>query len=280
MDVCINNYEPYRFDYNGWYVSDNYVHNENNTRWSHYSVIITKPNILNEEDLNDCRMKGQEIVDLVTSLIPICGLPSLNSPVFQDFANDTSIIDYKSSPIGWKTNYTEMTGMFEAAKHSKLKVSISYMGFSHYSILEQSPLEELELMMNKYKKTSNEINYLVFLYNSILTAMNLNVYMLIGKALEIINAMYPMETKKDKRIENFFPELSSVFKGYTIKDLINLSNNRKEARHYIKDKTNIISHDSLNRKEKIMMYRCSTCLMLNVIREKFGLSHLSIIYKQ
>jgi len=99
------------------------------------------------------------------------------------------------------------------------------------------------------------------------------------KALEIINAMYPMETRTDKRIEEYFPELSSVFNGYTINDLINLSNNRKEARHFIKDKTKILSHESLNKKERILMYRCANCLLTNVIREKFGLSHQTIIYK-
>ena len=280
MDVCINNYDPYKFDYNGWNVSDNYVHNEKNPRWSHYSIIVMKPNIISEEDLYDYRMKGQEIVDLVTSLIPLCGLPSLNGPMYQDFANDTSIFDYKSSPKGWRTNYNEMREIFEAAKQSKIKVNFSFMGISRSSVIERSPLEELELMMSKYDNIQEETKYLLYLYNSILSATSLNVYMLIGKALEIINAMYPMETKTDRRIEQYFPELSNVFDSYTIKDLINLSNNRKEARHYIKDKTKVILHESLNKKERILMYRCSTCLLTNAIREKFGLSHQTIIYKQ
>ena len=280
MDVCINNYEPYRFNHNGWTVSDNYVHNEKNTRWSQYSIIVTKPNIINENQLYDYRMEGQEIVDLVTSLIPLCGLPPLNGPKYQDFANDSSIFDYKSSPIGWRTNFNEMREMFEAAKLPQIKVSFTFMGISRYSVIDKSPLEELELMMREYRNAQDEIKFLLYLYNSILAATNYNVYMLIGKALEIINAMCPMEERKDRRIEVYFPELSSVFSDYTIKELINLSNNRKEARHYIKDKTNIISHESLNKKERIMMYRCSTCLLLNVIREKLGLSHQTIIYKQ
>ena len=89
-----------------------------------------------------------------------------------------------------------------------------------------------------------------------------------------------METKTDRRIIQYFPELSNVFGSYTIKDLIYLSNYRKETRHYIKDKTKVISHDSLNKEERILMYRCSTCLLTNAIREKLGLSHQTIIYEQ
>lgn len=282
MDVCINNYEPYRFNYKGWTISDNYVHNEKNTRGSIYSIIVSKPNILNEEDLDDYRIKGQEIVILVTSLIPLCGLPSLNGPKYQNFANGTYIIDYKSSPKGWKTNYNEMREMYEAVKQPHIKASASFVGISRYSVLEKSPIKELEIMMNKYKSSQDEIKFLIYLYNSILTEESYNVYMLIGKALEIINAMYPYNSnhsKTDKRIEEYFPELKDVFKDTTIKVLIALSNTRKETRHYIKDKTNVIPHDSLSKEERIMMYRYSTCLLLNVIREKFGLPHKVIIYK-
>ena len=279
MDACIYNYEPYRLDFKGWTISDNYIHNEKNNRGSYYSIIVTKSNMLNMEDLDYYRIKGQEIVELVTSLIPLCGLPSLNGPKYQNFANGTYIIDYKSMPKGWKTNYNEKREMYEAVEQQQIKASASFMGISRYSVLEESPLKELELMLNKYERSQDEIKFLIYLYNSILTEKSYNVYMLIGKALEIINAMYPLKTKKDRRIEDNFQELSGVFNGITLKYLINLSNNRKEARHYIKDKTNVIPHESLSKEERIMMYRYSTCLLFNVSREKLGLPHKVIIYK-
>jgi hypothetical protein len=102
-------------------------------------------------------MEGEEIVDLVTSLIPLCGLPPLNSPKYQDFANDSSIFDYKSSPIGWRTNFNEMKEMFEAAKQPQIEVSFTFMGISRYSVIDKSPLEELELMMREYRNAQDEI---------------------------------------------------------------------------------------------------------------------------
>lgn len=280
INVRIKNYEPYRFNHNGWTVSDNYIHDEKKLLWPNYSIIAISPSIRNEEELYDYRNEGQIIVDMVTSLIPLCGLPSLNSPKYQDFEKDIFLCDYKNSPMGWRTNYNEMKNEFEAISQQHIKARISALEIFRYSNIEKSPLEEMELMMNKYKDISVTIKYLLYLYNSILCATSLNVYMLIGKALEIINALYPKNSRKDKRIERYFPKLSNVFNDYTIEYLIYLSNNRKETRHYVKDKTNVISHDSLNKKERIMMYKCSTCLLLNVIREKFGLPHLTIEYEQ
>ena len=40
--------------------------------------------------------------------------------------------------------------MFEAAKLPQIKVSFTFMGISRYSVIDKSPLEELELMMREY----------------------------------------------------------------------------------------------------------------------------------
>ena len=53
IDVCINNYEPYSFEYDGWTVSDKYVHNDKNNRGSYYKIVITSPSFYKEEMLNN-----------------------------------------------------------------------------------------------------------------------------------------------------------------------------------------------------------------------------------
>ena len=279
MDVCINNYEKYEFDYAGWIVSDKYEHYEKNPRWSRYTITITSHDIFNEETLNDSRITGQRIVDLITPLLPVCGLPSLNSPKYVDFLKDQSIVDYKSSPQGWSTDYKAVLEQIKKDNGTNSFVNIEFMGVSRYSTIEDSPLMDLQLMLKNYDTLDEEIKFLIFLHYTILTSADINIYMLIGKALEIVNALYPYNRnhgKEDKRIEEFFPELSRLFGNVTIKDLISLSNNRKETRHYI-NKGGNKPHEPLSSEERKTLYKCSIYLMMNVIRDKFGLPHEEIM---
>ena len=271
MDVLIENYVEYIFAYHNWVVSDNYVFNEKMPRQSHYSIIVTSPFVDNEHELNRYNSSGRKLVDRITSLIPLCGLPSLISNGTHDYLTNRSIIVYNNSPKGWDTNYNIIKTELEDPQVSGLTIGTITAEFKGYTIIADTPLKELEVMLNNYDRTNEEVKYLIFLNNCILSYADSNIFLLMGKALEIIDAMYPLKTKKDKRIEECFPELTNVFHGYTIKDLFNLSNNRKETRHYIKDKEKIISHESLNNEEQILMYKCMTCLITNVLRDQFAL---------
>lgn len=279
IDVCINNYEPYSFNYDGWTVSDKYFHNKKNNRGSYYKIVITSPSFFNEEMLNNYVIIGQDIINLITPLIPVCGIPSLNYPKFKDFLKDQIIIDPKSSPQGWSSDYNDVLEQIKDEKGEKMHVSYEFMGICRFSTIDYTPLKDLHLMLDKYDTLPENVRFLIFLNYSILTSDNFNVFMLIGKALEIINAMYPFKHnhgKEDKRIEEYYPELLNVFNGITIRNLINLSNSRKETRHYIKDKNQLTSHDSLSSEERKDLFRCSTYLMLNVIRNNFGLTPFQI----
>lgn len=271
MDVLIENYVEYKFTYHNWIVSDNYVFNEKMPRHSHYSIIVTSPFVDDEPGLYKYESFGRVLVDRITSLIPFCGLPSLISKGTHDYLANRSVIVSSKSPDGWKTNYNEIRKELMKSKELGLIIGNITAEVKEYSIINDTPLKELEVMINKYNSISEEVKYLIFLNNSILSSTDSIIFMLMGKALEIINAMYPLKTKKDRRIEEHFPELTSVFNSYTIKDLMNLSNNRKETRHYIKDKAKLISHESLNEEERIMMYKCTICLITNVLREQFEL---------
>ena len=278
IDVCINNYEPYSFEYDGWTVSDKYVHNDKNNRGSYYKIVITSPSFYKEEMLNNYVIIGQDIINLITPLIPVCGIPSLNYPKFRNFLKDQNIIDPKSSPQGWSSDYNNVLEQIKAEKGEKIHVSYEFMGICRFSTINNTPLKDLHLMLDKYDNLPENVRFLLFLNYSILTSDNFNVFMLIGKALEIINAMYPFQHnhgKPDKRIEENFPELIDTFQGITIKNLMDLSNNRQETRHFL-DKKKHLPHECLKRDERINLYRCSTCLMLNVLRVKFGLSPYKI----
>ena len=191
IDVCIKNYEPYSFEYDGWTVSDKYVHNDKNNRGSYYNIVITSPSFYKEEMLNNYVIIGQDIINLITPLIPVCGIPSLNYPKFRNFLKDQNIIDPKSSPQGWSSDYNNVLEQIKAEKGEKIHVSYEFMGICRFSTINNTPLKDLHLMLDKYDNLPEDVRFLLFLNYSILTSDNFNVFMLIGKALEIINAMYP-----------------------------------------------------------------------------------------
>ena len=279
MDVGIKNYSERKFEYDKWIVSDKFVLNEKQPHLSKYSIVVTSPNIGTEKELNDYRINGEKVVNRITHFIPFCGLPTLNSPKSMSSCRDVSYIDYQKAPKGWEMNYNEMIEIFRAPQKTKHTFTFSVEGFRPYSIMDSSPLGDLNTLMNNYDLLGEEIKFLIFLNNAILTSTDSNVYMLIGKALEIINAIYPLKGKKDNRIYDYFPELEDVCEGYTIKDLMGLCNNRKETRHYIKNKTQLIPHDSLSKEEGLLLFKFSKNLILNVVRDKVGLAHVAIIHK-
>lgn len=278
----IINYEIYSFIYQGWTISDNYILNERSPRHSQYSISITSPSITNQDELNNYSLKGQKIADIITELMPICGLPSLNSPKFKSFSSNLALVNYKSAPSGWSNNYSDILTSLNNGSDNGFIVNITNEGFCNSAILEQSPLHDIQHMLGLYDDADESIKFLLFLNKSILSANDINVYMLIGKAIEIINALYPYkkhQKSKDRRIEKYFPELLDVFQDITIEKLLDLSNNRKEARHYVNNKNCNLPHENLSNEERLSLYRCSRNLIINVIRQAFELPHQPICFK-
>jgi len=275
--VHINKYEKYSFDYLGWTVSDNYKYNEKIPRHSQYSITITSPVITNQEELNNSNVRGKEIADIITLLIPISGLSPLNSPKFISFSNNHEFVDFKSAPNGWSTNYSDIQSTLDSEKGDELVLTVTAEGLIHSSKLDQSPLFEIQQMLEHYYDADEHTAFLLFLYNSIETANDINVYMLIGKALEIVFAIGIYNKKR--HIKSYFPELSEILKDVTFGTLFDLTNRRKESRHYVDNKKNNQTHNSMSNEEKIKLYRCSTSIIINVIRQAFGLSRVPIVFK-
>jgi hypothetical protein len=232
--------------------------------------------------LNDYSLQGQRIADMITELIPISGLPSLNLPKFKSFYNNQEYIDFKSAPDGWSSNYTSIQSMLNRERNNKISLDVTFEGFVRLSMLELSPLPDIQHMLEHYNYIEDCIKFLIFLNISILSANDINVFMLIGKAVEIINVLYPYkkhQKSKDKRIEKMFPDLLDVFQDVTIEKLWEWSNSRKETRHYIDNKNDNLPHNSLKEDERKKLFRCSTSLIINVVRQAFKMPHKSIVFE-
>ncbi len=91
-----------------------------------------------------------------------------------------------------------------------------------------------------------------------------------------INSLYPYKNSnhgKEKRKNDYFPELLPLFGDKTIKDLMGMSNYRKETRHYVAG-DNV--HESLTTIETETYYQRIDALALQVIRKALGLPSVII----
>ncbi len=267
LDVEIKEYKEHCFKFRGWTISDYY-----DNKLCKYFIIVNSQCVNNEDELSRYRIEGQGVIEQISMLIPLTCLPSLKTPKFQSFSGDYSLIDFQSAPEGWETNYPDV---YKQIKNNNQKPSVvfEFVGITPYSKMIDSPLFDLQKLLVEYEKSEDAVQYLTYLNFMILSSSDQYVYMLIGKSLEIINAMYPSYNKNnDERIVTHFPELIDVFGSYTIHRLMDLSNNRKETRHYVFNKPTIEPHKPLSKKERIDYFNLSSILIHNVIRKKLGLS--------
>ncbi len=56
--VCVDKYEKYSFNYQGWTIADSYELNESSPRHSRYSITISSPSISTEDELNNFSLQG------------------------------------------------------------------------------------------------------------------------------------------------------------------------------------------------------------------------------
>ena len=171
-------------------------------------------------------------------------------------------------PSGWESNYSALKEMLDKDK----AVRISAIGTpKHYFVLEKSPFEDIVKALKGFNKLTEPMKDLLVIMNDVDLITDSSRYMLIGKALEIVDAMYPLNhQKQDRRINDLFPEIADRFNGMTLKALIGLSNSRKESRHYV-DKKKTITHQGMTYEERKDFYYYSNLLCLNLIRKDLDL---------
>lgn len=264
------------FEYNGWFVSDEYDYNEKYGTLSEYRIKVSSNDISNENELECAAFQGRELTDTITKLLPYVAFVSLNEPECIDSTRTHTSIIVNRATKGWTNNYNEVESDLTAKENIPFKVVCSYDGTLHYAKMINSPLNELKTMLEAYEGLSNNYKFLIFLHNAIKESEDINRYMLIGKALEIVNAIYPYQRgRQDRRIQENHPELLPFFEETTLKDLIGISNSRQESRHFMRSLTD--SHPKLSEEEAEKLYLCSVLLITNIIRKVCGLEVLTFI---
>lgn len=270
LSLVIANYEPMSFEYNGWIVSDEYAYNEKYPIDSEYRIVISSQDIESKEELRETASQGREVTELITKMLPYVAFVSLNEPLHTNTSRTRYIISTTKPLNGWNNNYEEIETELDKNDDNPLRVKCSLMATIHWVRVPKSPMEELKIVLENYDSLSDSYKFLIFLHNAIKESEDINRYMLIGKALEIVNAIYPYQSgRPDRRIQENHPELLPFFEGTTLKDLIGLSNSRQESRHYMRNLKD--SHPRLTEEEREKLYLCSVLLITNIIRKVCGL---------
>ena len=270
LSLVIANYEPMSFEYNGWTISEEYNYNEKFPKDSEYRLVVSSLEIRSKDKLSETASKGREVTELITKMLPYVAFVSLNEPLHTNTSRTRYIISTTKPLNGWNNNYEEIETELDKNDDNPLKVKVTLMPTTHWVRMHKSPMEELKIVLENYNSLSDSYKFLIFLHNAIKESEDINRYMLIGKALEIVNAIYPYQSgRPDRRIQENHPELLPFFEGTTLKDLIGLSNSRQESRHYMRNLKD--SHPRLTEEEREKLYLCSVLLITNIIRKVCGL---------
>ena len=161
---------------------------------------------------------------LVSNLLPLVTYNSYYNPEGFDCCRTQITIDYKKPFKGWKSNFEKIYDFIERKGGSPYVVKINLHSVVNWTRIDNNPLSDLQKLIKNYGHLSEDMRYLLFLLNAAMESPDSNRYMILGKALEIINSIYPLEkNKSDDRLEIIDYKLKEVFNGITIKELIGWS---------------------------------------------------------
>ena len=238
-----------------------------------YSLSIESSMIRNENDLRKEAAAIRNIAHCITLLSKCVLGGALNTPERSMNSFTRTFILPSDMPKGWQCNYKDVE---KSVTRKGVHLIVDSVTDIQYYALERSPFNDYITALKNYGKLPKSIKDLLTIINDVDLVSYSARYMLIGKALEIVDALYPLNNGKDRRIEQFFPELIDIFNGTTIKDLMNLANNRQESRHYVKKKASLTPHDAMTNYELKKYYDLSNNLCLYIIRRELGLEPVEI----
>lgn len=268
--ITISNYSESSFEYDKWIISDYY---RKVAIGYEYGFIVTS-----KEDVSECRdltvlsVQTSSFVEKLTLLIKYAVGVSLNAPHRQVVHRRIRVIDEREIPKGWKSNYEEINSHLK----DTLPCHISVIPIPQNAEMPISVLNELKTALAKYDELDEWMKDLISYHNSAVEADERSCYLIFGKVLEMINALYPYKRshRKDRRINEFFPELLPIFGNIMISDLMRISNTRKETRHYANKNNTTFKPLTVNESETY--FQCVDVLTLQVIRKALGLESLVI----
>ena len=264
MPIHIDEYEQKCFEYDKWIISDDYKE----LKYSYeYRIIVSVKGTIN--DLTYDSMLTSSFVEKLTMLLKYVLGISLNSPHGQIFHKRARIIDNRDIPKGWEANISEIDTYLMKTLSSFVRV----VPIPTHGHLKTSVLDELNIALKNYDTLDEKIKDLIALHNSAVESDERACYLIMGKLIDMINWLYPLEHRTDRRIKDIFPELIPFFGDTTIKDLMGIANSRKETRHYSKSSQS--PHPALTSQEAESYFLRIDVLAIDIVRIKLGLPKIA-----
>lgn len=276
--IKIDKYQKLDFCFNGYHIFDYYdppLRNKQEDPFSQktdfygrYSISIESACIVDIKDLSRAVKESNDLAKTIT-LIAKCFLgQALNTPP-QYY--DSNVIEYDQAedPIdGWESNHSSVR--MHLHKNGKCIITSIHAVSERFFQCTESPFAGLEKALIAYSSMSQTSKDLLLIINDVDIVSPSSRFMLLGKAIEIVDSLYPLAglNNYDTRIRTLFPDIADSFKGVTIKNLRGLANSRKETRHYI-DKHRVV-HPEMTDDERRNYYECTNLLCINVVRKELG----------
>ncbi len=268
--IDIQNYRQGHSVIQGYKLTDVYEP-KNGIHHGQFRLVIESPIIRADGDLSIALKKSYSLANTITLILKcILGEAVNTSPFyFQSFTMQAN--SFKNMPQGWTSNRDAVQK--ELDKTKRIIVNVEPI-FEHYVEMSISPFDDIAKAVKGYPKLSNSLKELLQLINESDLVSKNSRYLLLGKALEIVNSLYPFNhSRKDSRINDVFPELEAVFEGISLKKLLEWANTRQEARHYVNKQ--LTPHPQMTDDERKRYYECTNLFCINVIRRALGLDIVS-----
>lgn len=264
----LDNYEVGKSMIKEYLIRDTYSFPSTRVDHGQYRIIIESPIIRDDTDFSYHLQSIKEIARRLTILSKCILGEALNTSPWETDIFTKRIEPIDQMPLGWKSNYELVKKEIDNTKRISVHIEVIP---SHYCIRNSSPFNDYLSALKAFPRLkTNERDLLQVLNDADLVSFT-GRYMLLSKALEMVNAMYPLTKRKDDRIQTIMPELVEQFNGVTIKELMNLANNRRETRHYIDKSRTSLCHQAMSEDERKLFYSMSNQLCLNIIRRSLGL---------
>ena len=210
LNLDFENYEEGRFIYQKKYIiKDSYKPALSPKGHGEYRISIVSPVIRDDDDLNKQINHLRSIVNKISVLYKcITGAAFNLSERYMNSFTRTYILPGEL-PSGWESNYSELKEELDRKK--KMHLCIVSVENIQYVVLDKNPFPDLMHALMRYDKLPRCLKDLLSIINDVDIVSSAARYMLIGKALEIVDSMYPLDGHKDHRIEQYFSEFSSSF---------------------------------------------------------------------
>ncbi len=275
--IEIKEYEQLSSKIGNWTISDKYVPNTDKNLGEYWIIIKSKIS-KGEDELIEKFSEGEKIAERIGILITYAIGHPIDYETKCHYGLRYRIALLGDSIKGWSNNFKAIKKQIDADKNTpNITVTISEM-MRNWVIIEQSPLNELLIMLSKYPKIDSITKLLILFHNDSLKHEGDLRHLLIGKSLEIVDVLLPKGNNK-KRFGLLPDKLKNVFGTRDLSWLFMMSNFRMETRHVINKKSDTFIHNQMTDEEYYDFLYISENLITYLVRKNFDLELKIMVIK-